>query len=110
MQSNLMLKDSEPNPRHVYSHHLGDSIPLHGVHVCLLSDPCLPSLPNVLTVVAIFPYLCLQWKSFYLLNTERRLDGIATSSRRMYLNAGFFWNSEERPYVLLRRVDGCMLE
>jgi hypothetical protein len=37
-------------------------------------------------VAAIFPYLCLEWKSFYLLNTERQPD------------------------VLLRRPNGCNLE
>jgi len=61
-------------------------------------------------VAAVFPYMCLQRKSFYLSNTEWRPDGIATSSRRMHLNVGFFWNSEERPDALLRRPDGCKLE
>jgi len=54
--------------------------------------------------------MCLRRKSFYLSNTKRRRDSIATSSERMHLNAGFFWNSKERPDVLLRRPDGCNLE
>jgi hypothetical protein len=40
----------------------------------------------VQTVTTVFPYLCLERKSFYLLNTERRPD------------------------VLLRRSNGCNLE
>jgi hypothetical protein len=28
----------------VYPHQLGESIPLQGVNVCLISDPCMPSL------------------------------------------------------------------
>jgi hypothetical protein len=66
--------------------------------------------PDVLTVAAIFSYLCLQRKSFYLSNTDWRPDCIATSSEWMHLNAEFFLNSEERSDVLLRRLDGCKLE
>jgi hypothetical protein len=61
-------------------------------------------------VAVVFPYLCLKKKSFYLSNTERPPDGIAMSSGWMHLNARFFWNSEERPDVLMRRLDGCNLE
>jgi hypothetical protein len=82
------------------------------------SSPCLAlsriasgrCRPVVLTVAAVFPYLCLQKKLFYLSNIEWRSDGIATSSGRMYLNVGFFWNSEKRPDALLGCPDGCKLE
>jgi hypothetical protein len=39
---------------------------------------------SVWTVAAIFSYLCLRRKSFYLSNTDWHPDGIATSFGRMY--------------------------
>jgi len=82
------------------------------------SSPCLAlsriafgrCRPDVRAVAIVFPYLCLRRKSFSLLNIDWRPDGIATSSGRMHLNAGFFSNSEGRSDVLLRRPDGCKLE
>jgi len=38
--------------------------------------------------------LCLRRKPYYLSNTEWRPDGIAMSSGRMHLKAGFFSNFE----------------
>jgi hypothetical protein len=66
--------------------------------------------PDIQTVAAVFPYLCLWRKFYYLLNTDWRSDGIATSSGRMHLNAGFFWNFEERSDMLPWRPDVCKLE
>jgi hypothetical protein len=66
--------------------------------------------PDVRTIAAVFPYLCLWRKSFYLLNTDWRLGGIATLSGRMHLKAKFFWDSKEHPDMLPWHPDVCKLE
>jgi hypothetical protein len=73
------------------------------------STPCLIK-DSILMVAVVFPYLCLQRKSFYLSNTDWCLDGIATSSGWMHLNPGFVWNSEECSGMLPWRSNGCNLE
>jgi hypothetical protein len=51
---------------------------------CLIKDSVQTEYHIVRTVAAVFPYLCLRKKSFYLSNTEGRPNGIATSSGRFH--------------------------
>jgi len=61
-------------------------------------------------VAAVFPYLSLRQKPYYLSNTEWHLDSIAMSSGRIYLNAGFFSNSEDWTKDFPLRPDRYNLE
>jgi hypothetical protein len=58
----------------------------------------------VRTVVAIFSYLCLERKSFYLSNTERRPDMLLRRSNRCNLEqfeaSGHRWESERKVFVV----------
>jgi len=80
---------------------------------CLIEDSVQTEYDVIRAVATVFSYLCLRRKYFYLLNTEKRPDGIATSSGRIHWCSWILDSSRTLKSirdVLSWRSNGCNLK